>query len=368
MVLLVVDVQKGITDDRLYAFDTFRRNILRLIGEARQNGVEVIYIRHDDGAGSGFSAGDEAFEIFDEIAPLSGEKIFDKKVNSSFNKNVGLIDYLTRKHTETVIITGLQTDYCIDATVKSAFENGFSVIVPAQCNSTRANPYMDAQTTYEFYNGSMWPGRYAECISVDETIGRIKGYCADKKAEVKDINACGSMTMETERLILRAFRPEDAGSVLRNWASDDEVQWMYGEPSYKTIEEVRELLDIYIGKSQSGYYYRWAVILKETGECIGQAAYFLVDSGNHFAEIEYCIGAAFQGRGYATEATKAVIDYGFDKIGLNKVQICVRPSNISSKRVIEKCGFKLDGVLRDFFCRDGGYEDRMYYSLLRSER
>ena len=59
-----------------------------------------------------------------------------------------------------------------------------------------------------------------------------------------------------------------------------------------------------------------SIVLKETGECIGQIAYFLVDNNNHFAEIKYCIGSSFQRKGLATEATKATIKYGFDKINL----------------------------------------------------
>ena len=133
MILLVVDVQKGITNEKLYAFDEFKKNMVRLIDEARKTGIEVVYVRHDDGAGSGFSKGDEAFEIYEGIMPLEGEKIFDKKVNSCLNRNVGLLEYLENKHIRSLIITGLQTDYCIDATVKSAFENGFEVIVPAVC-------------------------------------------------------------------------------------------------------------------------------------------------------------------------------------------------------------------------------------------
>lgn len=72
---------------------------------------------------------------------------------------------------------------------------------------------------------------------------------------------------------------------------------------------------------------------------IGQIAYFLVDNKNHFAEIEYCIGSAFQCKAFATEATKAVIAYGFENINLHKVQICTKTINMPSKRVIEKCGF-----------------------------
>ena len=177
----------------------------------------------------------------------------------------------------------------------------------------------------------------------------------------------GTQTIETDRLVLRRFEDSDCDAVFRNWASDEKVQSMYSEPVYRTIEEVKGLLDKYIGSYAREDYYRWAVIEKECGECIGQIAYFLVDSKNHFAEIEYCIGADFQCRGYATEATKAVIDFGFRRMNLHKVQICTKTVNAPSKRVIEKCGFTYEGTLRDYFFMDGQYVGRHYYSILRDE-
>nr|WP_044973852.1 GNAT family N-acetyltransferase [Ruminococcus sp. HUN007] len=196
----------------------------------------------------------------------------------------------------------------------------------------------------------------------------IRKHGAEKEVpDKKAITGCGTQVIETERLILRKFTFDDVDSMMRNWVADDEVQNNYGEPSYKTPEAVKGLLDEYIGYYQSGYYFRWAVTEKESGECIGQVAYFLVDPNNHFGEIEYCIGTAYQGKGYATEATRAIIKYGFEKIGFNKIQICARPVNIPSKRVIEKCGFKLDGVLPEYFCINGEYQDRMYFSLLKED-
>ena len=56
-----------------------------------------------------------------------------------------------------------------------------------------------------------------------------------------------------------------------------------------------------------------------------------------------------------------------EKINFNKVQICVRPSNLPSKKVIDKCGFTYEGTLREYFFRNGKYEDRMYHSILRKE-
>lgn len=177
----------------------------------------------------------------------------------------------------------------------------------------------------------------------------------------------GTQTIETDRLILRRFEYSDDDAMLRNWVADENVQKMYSEPVYSTKDEVRGLLDKYIGSYEREDYYRWAVIDKECGECVGQIAFFLVDSKNHFTEIEYCIGTEFQCRGYATEATKAVIAYGFDRINLHKVQICTKTINSKSKRVIEKCGFTYEGTLRDYFCMDGNYVGRLYFSILCDE-
>lgn len=183
------------------------------------------------------------------------------------------------------------------------------------------------------------------------------------------MNNIGTKTIETEQLILRRFEYDDTKSVLKNWASDEEVQSLYSEPVYKTEGEVKELLKKYIDCYKSETYYRWAICLNDSNECIGQIAYFMVNEQNHFAEIEYCIGRFYQGKGYATEAAKAIIGVGFNEMDLHKVQICHKALNEKSKRVIEKCGLKYEGTLRDFFYveSENKYIDRLYYSILREE-
>ena len=76
MILLVVDMQKCLVDEELYAYDTFIDRTARLIGAARKNRVEVIFVQHDAGPGSGLTAGDSGFEIADQVAPEKGEKVF----------------------------------------------------------------------------------------------------------------------------------------------------------------------------------------------------------------------------------------------------------------------------------------------------
>lgn len=181
------------------------------------------------------------------------------------------------------------------------------------------------------------------------------------------MNSIGTTTIETDRLILRRFTFNDANDTLKYWASKAEVQQMYSEPVYSTIEEVNGLIQKYIDGYKSNDYYRWAVIEKNGKSCIGQIAYFLVDTTNHFAEIEYCIGTEFQNKGYITEAARAIIRFGFEKIGLNKIQISTKSINAPSRRVIEKCGFTYEGTLREYFYFNGMYVDRLYYSMLRNE-
>jgi len=169
MVLLVVDTQKAITNSKLYRFELFETNVKKLIDKARQNDIEVLFVRHDDGVGNELSKGNEGFEIYEGFQPAADEIVFDKKANSSF-KDTGLLEYLRKKEEDTIIVVGLQTDYCIDATIKAGFEHGFKMIVPANTNSTFDNVYMSAEQTYHYYNEFMWNKRYAECISFEDTL------------------------------------------------------------------------------------------------------------------------------------------------------------------------------------------------------
>ena len=172
MVLLVVDTHKLITNKNLYKFEEFKSNVKKLIAMSRENSIEVIFVRHDDGVDNELTKGNDGFEIYEEFQPADNELIFDKTVNSSF-KDTGLLEYLKQKKENEIMIVGLQTDYCIDATIKAGFEHGFKMIVPANTNSTFDNKYMSAERNYRYYNEFMWNRRYAECISFEEAVGLL---------------------------------------------------------------------------------------------------------------------------------------------------------------------------------------------------
>ena len=172
MILLVIDMQKGIVDEELYAFDTFMDRTVRLIDAARKNNVEVVFVQHDAGKGSGLSAGDEAFEIIDRIKPAQGEKVYVKTINSCFG-NKDFKQYMKSLEDKRLMIVGLQTNYCIDATVKSAFERGYEVIIPEGTNSTFDNDYMTGETAVRYYNEDVWEG-LADVVPFEEALEMIQ--------------------------------------------------------------------------------------------------------------------------------------------------------------------------------------------------
>ena len=143
-----------------------------------------------------------------------------------------------------------------------------------------------------------------------------------------------SDSFATERLICRPFRMEDAEDMLEYWASDPDIQLEYGEPVYTDIQQVRVLLNDYISGIKSKY--RWAVVEKASGRNIGQIAFCRVYEDIRTAEIEYCIGKAFQGHGYAGEALSAVINEILAKTDFTRLEAYHRAENIKSGRVLEK--------------------------------
>lgn len=146
----------------------------------------------------------------------------------------------------------------------------------------------------------------------------------------------GTQTFETSRLICRRFSMLDCEDMYKNWASDPKIQLEYGEPVYSTIPEVKKLLNTYIEGYLKSDYYRWAIIEKESNTNIGQIAFCKVYSDCSTAEIEYCIGQMFWGKGYAGEALRGLIDYTFNNTDFVKLEAYHRIENIKSGRVLEK--------------------------------
>lgn len=171
-VLLVVDVQKGLMEEGPHQGKNVLQRIRSLISACRKSEVEVVYVRHDGGAGSGLEPGTDGFEICAEIAPQHGEKVFVKQYNSAFLKT-GLKDYLDQRGIREIILVGMQTEYCIDATCKTAFELGFRVLIPEGTVTTFDNGPLSAAQLCDFYSARIWNKRFASVLPFSDLLQAV---------------------------------------------------------------------------------------------------------------------------------------------------------------------------------------------------
>lgn len=112
---------------------------------------------------------------------------------------------------------------------------------------------------------------------------------------------------------------------------------------------------------------RWTILLRHSNEVIGSCGFNYLDYENERAEIGYDIGSPYWGKGYAPEALRAIIHYGFDSLRLNRVEAKVEPENLNSIKVLKKLRFVEEGKLRQYEKSKGEFVDVIMFSILRTE-
>ena len=182
------------------------------------------------------------------------------------------------------------------------------------------------------------------------------------------MNKAGTQRIETERLILRRFTLKDAVYMYYNWASDPEVTKYLTWRAHTSLKVTRDLLEEWVPRYADGGYFNWVMENKETGHAIGNISVVQLNEKVESAEIGYCMSRALWGQGYMPEALKAVMDFLFDTVGLNRVAATHDSNNPKSGRVMDKAGMKLEGTLRAAGRNNHGICDKVYHSMIRSDR
>ncbi len=182
------------------------------------------------------------------------------------------------------------------------------------------------------------------------------------------INKAGTQPIETHRLLLRPFREEDAEDMFTGWASDPEVTRFLTWPCHSSVEVTRSLLRTWILSYEDGGFFNWAIEWKETGHVIGNISVVKLIEAIESAEIGYCMTRAFWGRGIMPEALRAVMDYLFDTVGINRIEAGHDVRNAKSGRVMEKAGMKTEGIIRGSGRNNQGICDMVLHALLKADR
>ncbi len=181
------------------------------------------------------------------------------------------------------------------------------------------------------------------------------------------MNHQGTKTLQTERLILRRFKLEDAEEFYQNVTSDSKVNKFLTWPIHKDVEETKELLTVWVERYENPERYCWAIILKESNQVIGTIAAPTIKNRIETVELTYCIGSAWWGFGIVTEALKEVNRYLFEEIQVNRIEAGYDVNNPASGRVLEKAGMQKEGVLRQAGRNNQGLFDLAFCAILKGE-
>jgi ribosomal-protein-alanine N-acetyltransferase len=172
--------------------------------------------------------------------------------------------------------------------------------------------------------------------------------------------------ISTDRLILRRMTMKDAQDIFE-YSRDPEVARHVLWTAQKHISEAKEYVRYMTKRYRDDLPSSWGIIDKESGRLVGTIGYMAFSEENASVEIGYSLARWLWGKGLATEALRAVIDYTFEAMDINRIEAQHELTNSSSGRVMEKCGMKKEGVLRQRLYNKGKYVDVALYAILHSD-
>jgi len=153
--------------------------------------------------------------------------------------------------------------------------------------------------------------------------------------------------------------------MFKNWANDSDVcryiTWSeHGDP-----EVTRSLVNQYVNSYDSDIIYNWVMEPRELGEPIGSISVVMMSENSRWCEIGYCMSKSYWNRGIMAEALTAVMDYLFNEVGFHRIQARHDAENPASGRVMQKCGMRLEGILKDAVLQKSGrYSDLALYARI----
>lgn len=172
--------------------------------------------------------------------------------------------------------------------------------------------------------------------------------------------------IETERLTLKPLAIDDSDSLLEIF-SDPEVMRYWNTAPWTTIQSSIDFINESNDSMQRQESLILGVYLKSTGELAGKCMLFSYDQESKRAEIGFGLGRSCWGKGYISEAGETLIQYGFDSLGLRRIEAEIDPDNQSSAKALEKLGFSLEGLLRQRWEVNGIVSDSAMYGRLVSD-
>lgn len=173
--------------------------------------------------------------------------------------------------------------------------------------------------------------------------------------------------LESERIRLRRMEPSDAEVLFKYWSDPEVVRYM-NMPPFASTEDTLEMIYLLNGLSEMDDTIRFGIELKEEGRLIGSCGFNVWElSGAYRGEIGYDLGRDYWGKGYMSESLRILLSFGYETMGLNRIEALVHPDNGPSRRLLAAFGFQEEGLLREYQKTESGFIDLIMHSLLKRE-
>ena len=170
----------------------------------------------------------------------------------------------------------------------------------------------------------------------------------------------------TPRLRLRRLTMRDAQDIYR-YSRDPEVARHVLWDPHRSIGDSRAYLRYMLRRYRSHEPASWGIEYLETGRIIGTIGFMWIQEDNNAAEVGYSLARDCWGKGIMTEALRAVLQYGFDEMNLNRIEAQHETTNPASGAVMRKCHMQHEGTLRSRLFNKGRYVDVELYAILRRD-
>ena len=183
------------------------------------------------------------------------------------------------------------------------------------------------------------------------------------------MNHKGTVSLETERLILRKFTMDDVTDVYNNWLSDPDVAMYMQWDAHTDVKQTHDwVAGYYVANYDKHNFYRWAIALKVDNNAIGSVGFNIEKEYDSVADVSYALCKRFWNKGIMSEALKAVVAFAFDEVKINRLEAFHAVSNPGSGRVLQKAGMKYEGHARQKYRnRQRGFEDCNMYAIIADE-
>jgi [ribosomal protein S5]-alanine N-acetyltransferase len=172
--------------------------------------------------------------------------------------------------------------------------------------------------------------------------------------------------IETKRLILRKITKEDVPSVFA-YASNSLVSQYVMWNTHKSLADSAAFVTYVLNQYHNGQVAPWAIELKENGEMIGTVDFVWWKPNHRSAEFGYVLSPLYWKQGIMTEAVKALIDFGFTKMDLNRIQARCYVENVASERIMQKAGLQFEGIMRQAVIVKNVKQDLKIYAILKED-